>query len=118
MDINAQASPTWFEEEPETKGGMMTSYGAKDYCDCPNRVTCDCPYLKPERFRKSLSGQIEDLKVEVARLKQVIEPFLEKHESEDHYVNGNGDEYKRGWYSAMRNVRERLAHLKREDGNG
>ena len=62
--------------------------------------------------------QIAQLTAENERLLRVVElfdHFTDKHDSEDEAVLGSHGEYKRGWYSAMRNVRERLAHLKEAD---
>ncbi len=65
-----------------------------------------------EMWKSKLLDQRDEARAENERLLRVVEPLLEKHESEDRHLSEWGDDYKRGWYSAMRNVRERLAQLK------
>lgn len=86
---------------------------AKNHCDCPQRATCDCPYLKKKPTIAQLTAENE-------RLLRVVEQST-KGMSIDEY----GDIWiKTGvgqWMRVGNNDTRPELHaelLKRDDGNG
>ena len=72
--------------------------GIKDHCDCPNRETCECPYLlrdlnreesqrTPGRSPREVQQIVEDKAAEITRLKEQL-ARTERERDQAIYVGG------------------------------
>lgn len=58
---------------------------------------------------------LRDAANEIERLRRVVSRFSKKHEDEDFFCSGGTDTFKRGWYSAMKSVREQITQELEEE---